>query len=184
MSDSLNKSVLIKLEFPTSKREVDAFEFLEEFNVYHSVINGTGGLNHAKDYQSWIDLTINAKEGIDLEHDRVPTTTFFAIDSEDKIIGMLNIRHELNDYIIERGIGHIGYSVRPTERLKGYATEILNQALDYCKMLGVYDVYIGCYKDNVGSRKTIENNNGILVREFVDENNILNLEYIIKLQNQ
>lgn len=184
MSISKDNSLLIELEFPTTKREKDAFEFIEEFKTFNSVINGTGGLDKVDDYKMWINKTVSNKDGIDLEEDRVPASTFFAVDKTSKVIGMVNIRHELNDYIIERGIGHIGYSVRPTERKKGYATEILRQALEYCMILGIYDVYIGCFKDNIGSIKTIENNGGALVREFVTEDENVNLEYIIKLQNK
>ena len=102
------------------------------------------------------------------------------MDENNYIVGMVNIRHKLNKFLTINGYGHIGYSVRPSERRKGYATEILKQALKYCKELGIKVVHVGCYKDNIASKKTIENNNGVLLREFENQGK-LNLEYQIFL---
>lgn len=67
---------------------------------------------------------------------------------------MVTIRHYLNDFLANYG-GHIGYGVRPTERQKGYAAQILNFALKYAKSVGLTKVMLPCYKDNIASRKTI-----------------------------
>ena len=93
----------------------------------------------------------------------VATTTFFAVRKRDhKIVGMIDIRHNLeNDFLTEYG-GHLGYSVRPSERRKGYATEIMKMGLEYAKLLGIEKVMIGCFRDNVPSVKTIEKCDGTL----------------------
>lgn len=82
----------------------------------------------------------------------------------NKVIGMLNIRYNPSDEIREM-YGNVGYGVRPSERRKGIATYLLKEALIKCKEKGLNDVTLGCYKDNLGSSKTIINNDGVLYRE-------------------
>ena len=90
-----------------------------------------------------------------------------AIDSErDKLIGIIDIRHELNDFLAAFG-GHIGYGVRASERRNGYAAKILRMGLELCKSINLGRVMLACYKDNAASGKTIVNNGGMLEREFV-----------------
>lgn len=79
---------------------------------------------------------------------------------DGKIVGMINIRHYFNDYLEKYG-GHIGYAVCPSERRKGYATQMLGAVLPVCKSLGIFDVLICCLDDNEGSRRTILKNGGV-----------------------
>ena len=73
---------------------------------------------------------------------------------------MLQIRHELNASL-QRYSGHIGYSVCPSERRKGYATRMLAAALDICREMGLSRVMISCTPDNEASRRTILKNGGV-----------------------
>ena len=77
------------------------------------------------------------------------------------LVGRISIRHELNDWLREVG-GHIGYAVRPSARRNGYATQALAQALPIAAALGIESVLVTCDVDNVGSRRTIESNGGML----------------------
>jgi predicted acetyltransferase len=157
----------LKLIEPTKERKLEAKEYIQEFRDYNSDINGTGGLHKLVDnYDEWLQKLEKDKDINAIDQDRVPADTYFAVRKEDnKIIGMINIRHELNDYLLKYG-GHIGYCVRPTERKKGYATEILSLGLEKCKELGINKVLVTCYKDNIGSAKTIQNNGGVLENEI------------------
>ena len=98
--------------------------------------------------------------------DRVPDSTFFCLDEERNVfVGAVNIRHYLNERLLLDG-GHIGDGVRPSERRKGVATEMIRLALQECKKLGIEKVLMVCDKDNIGSAKSIINNGGVLENEI------------------
>lgn len=82
----------------------------------------------------------------------------------DRIIGLLSVRYELPKDLSD-SIGDVGYSVRPSERRKGYATKMLEYALSVCKEHGMKKVILGCYKDNAASGATIRKCGGILIAE-------------------
>jgi len=124
-------------------------------------MDGTGGLIKFDDPQEWIDFLAKHKNPETLPEGRVPATQLIFVREEDqKIVGMIDIRHYLSEYLEKYG-GHIGYSVAPSERLKGYATQMLKATLPVCKKLGIDKVLITCIKGNEGSKRTILNNGGV-----------------------
>ncbi|MDF2557535.1 MAG: GCN5-related N-acetyltransferase [Bacillales bacterium] len=159
----------LKLISPTAEHEHLALEFLQEFKEYGSEINGTGGLQrYSENYSEWLVKLRNDLDVTNMQSDRVPSTTFFVYRKEDnRMVGMINIRHKLNDYLLKEG-GHIGYGIRPTERRKGYATETLYLGLQLCKELSIDKVLVTCDKDNIGSARTIQKNGGVLENEILD----------------
>ena len=84
---------------------------------------------------------------------------------------MIDIRHRLNEYLLQFG-GNIGYSVRPSQRRKGYATEMLALALEECRKLGIDRALVTCDKTNIGSAKTIQKNGGVLENEVLEGDRI------------
>lgn len=99
----------------------------------------------------------------------VPHSTLWLVNEEDKIVGTANIRHRLNQKLLNSG-GHIGYGIRPSERRKGYATILLSFALQQTRMLGLDKVLVVCDKGNIGSERTIIKNGGQLESENVEDN--------------
>jgi len=134
----------------------DFFEMREYF------INGSAMLDQME-YEQWLTLNTNNRHENTVSSGWVVATTFFAVRKHDhKIIGMIDIRHNLgNDFLMQYG-GHIGYSVCPNERKKGYATEMLRLGLEYAKSLNINKVMLGCYSDNIPSVRTIEKHGGEL----------------------
>lgn len=103
----------------------------------------------------------------DNNHGHVATSTWFALDEERNImVGAVNIRHYLNEQLLLDG-GHIGDGIRPSERRKGYATEMIRLALEKCRLLGIFRILMVCDKDNIGSARSIRNNGGVLEDEPV-----------------
>lgn len=133
------------------------------------------------DYHNF-DLYIESLEVKEGEKSNlVPDSTFFLYDSKRNIfIGAVNIRHYLNESLLLNG-GHIGDGIRPSERRKGYATKMISLALAECKILGIKKVLMVCDKENIGSRKSIINNGGILENEIV-VNNVVEQRYWITLK--
>lgn len=119
-------------------------------------------------------------EGKNIPVSFVPHSTYWAVDSDENVVGAVNIRHRLNEFLFERG-GHIGYGVRPSERQKGYASEILRISLPKVKALGIRKALVTCDKHNFPSAKTIMKNGGVLDSEFQEENGIVVQRYWILL---
>ncbi len=151
------------LRKPTLEDEQAVMEYKAEFLADGSPLNGSSGLQKYDNYADWLEHLRQNEEG--KTAGRVPATQYLAVRKSDgKIIGMLSLRHYYDEAILYFG-GHIGDSVRPNERRKGYATQIIGLALDIYKEMGVEKVLISCITDNVASAKSIEKNGGVLENE-------------------
>lgn len=170
---------ILKLVTPTIDFEKSAKEYITEFMDYNSEINGTGSLDSMyKNYIKWLNNLSDNLEKDKLSKNRVLSSTYFFVeDISLKILGMINIRYELNKYLLNYG-GHIGYSIRPTERKRGYATKLLELGLEKCCEIGILKVLLVCNKDNIASAKTIKNNGGILENEILYKGKIIQRYWI------
>lgn len=117
------------------------------------------------------------RKGIDLPEGFVECSTYWLINKDGKLLGAIDIRHKLNDFLLFRG-GHIGYGIRPKERRKGYASVILSLALKKCENIGISKILITCLKENIGSAKVIIKNGGILESEDIDEGKVFQRYWI------
>ena len=157
------------LEEPTIERKKDAIDYISEFLKYESDINGTGLLDKylkEESYENWL-IYLSKVQNKDYAYsiNFVPNRTFFLIREEDnKIVGMINIRLELNEKLKNSG-GHIGYSIRPTERRKGYNKINLYLGLKKCFEYNIKDAWLDCVVSNLGSVKTIQALGGNLLKE-------------------
>ena len=114
---------------------------------------------------------------------RVPDSTFFCLDEErDIFVGAVNIRHYLTEVMLLNG-GHIGDGVRPSERRKGVATQMIALALAECRKLGLARVLMVCDKENIASAKSIVRNGGVLENEIVVDG-VTEQRYWIELQEE
>lgn len=112
----------------------------------------------------------------------VPDSTYFCLDTERNIfVGAVNIRHYLSERLLQCG-GHIGDGVRPSERNKGYGTQIIKLALAECNKMGIKKVLMCCNKENIASAKTIVKNGGVLENE-VDCNGTIIQRYWISRED-
>lgn len=161
----------IILELPTKQHELIANQFKDEFfDNNEKIINGSALLDQM-DYQEWLENTVRNSNPATVRNDWVVANTFFAVRKSDKkIIGTIDIRHNLDNKLLKDYFGHIGYAVRPSEREKGYATQMLILALKYAKSLNMKKVMLSCYADNIASIKTIIKCGGIFTESkiFID----------------
>lgn len=98
---------------------------------------------------------------------RVTYTTFWLLDDENQaIVGNGRLRHYLVKHLENEG-GHIGYVITPSHRKKGYGKLILDLLLDEARKINIKEILITCDKDNIGSKKIIEYNGGILIDEVI-----------------
>ena len=158
-------------EIPGISRKEDAIDYIREFLEYGSEINGAGGLHRfLDDYEGWL-------KKLDLDYiqvpneERVPGRTYFLVrESDSRIIGMINIRLALNERLSHYG-GHIGYSIRPTERGKGYNNINLYLGLKVCRKYGIERIFMDADLENPASWKTMEAFGGVRIREYDDDVN-------------
>jgi predicted acetyltransferase len=113
------------------------------------------------EYTAWVRA--DAREGSSRPPGYVPGTTMWWV-AGDEYFGRLTIRHQLTPALLDNG-GHIGYDIRPSARRRGHATAMLAAALPVAHELGIDPVLITCNVDNIGSRKVIEANGGVLEDE-------------------
>jgi len=116
-------------------------------------------LQTVKDWPKYQKVLREERKGINIPKDRVPSTLYWAIVGK-KIVGRVSLRHRLNKNLKIVG-GHIGYAVVPSERRKGYATEMLRLALKKARALGIKKVLVTCDQTNLASKRVIEKNGGV-----------------------
>lgn len=169
---------MLKLVKLSEKYRKQLFDMMEEWTKSgEKIIPWSIRKNDYRDFENYLN-NLDVKQAKD---ELVFDSTFFALDTERNIfVGAINIRHNLNDKLLLYG-GHIGDGIRPNERRKGYATEMISLALKECKKLGMNKVLMVCYKDNIGSKKSIIKNGGILENEIIDKEGKINERYWIEL---
>jgi predicted acetyltransferase len=86
---------------------------------------------------------------------------FLLAEAGGELVGRVSIRLQLNEHLAARG-GHIGYGVRPAFRRRGYAHEILRQAVSLAHQAGVRSILVVCDDDNTASAAVIERCGGVL----------------------
>lgn len=146
---------------PTDEYAGQIIQYKQEFLEAGDSMDGCGPLPRLENIEEYIQMCRDYEDPERVPEHLVPATQFlFVRKSDNRLIGMIQVRHRFNDYL-EKYAGHIGYSVRPSERRKGYAKKMLKMTLPFCKDLGISRVLISCIDGNIGSEKTILANGGV-----------------------
>ncbi len=165
----MDKIILVK---PDLSYADEIIKYKEESLAESPVINGSAGLDRFSSIEVWLEELKKRSCEDTVPKGLVPSSTYLGIREKDNyIVGMIDIRHYLNEYLTQVG-GHIGYGVRKTERNKGYAKQMLKLALKKCKELKIKKVLITCDEDNIASEKVILSANAKLedIRNIDGEN--------------
>ena len=165
----MDKIILVK---PDLSYADEIIKYKEESLKESPIINGSAGLDKFSSIEIWFEELKKRSCEDTVPKGLVPSSTYLGVREKDNyIVGMIDIRHYLNEYLTQVG-GHIGYGVRKTERNKGYAKQMLKLALEKCKELKIKKVLITCDEDNIASEKVILSANAKLedIRNIDGEN--------------
>lgn len=140
----------------------------EHFQHGEEIIYGSELFDKTESYEEWLSNVTRNTDPKTVNENWMVTDTFFAVrKSDEKIIGIIDLRHTLNEFL--KDLGNCGYSVRPSERKKGYATEMLRQLLETAKDAGMKELHLSVEQDNTASIKVIQKNGGLYERSFTYE---------------
>ena len=150
----------MELRRPTIVDREAVLDMMAEFEQTQSAHDG--GFWDVEDfsYEEWLEGNRNKEMGIGLPENRVPSIQFVSFDDVGRALGFFNLRLRLNEGLLNYA-GHIGYSIRPSERGKGYAKETLRQGLQLAKEKNIKKALVTCSVNNPASRAVILANGGI-----------------------
>ena len=167
------------LESPSIKRKDEAINYVKEFYENNSNLNGDSGLDkYLDDYEGWLEFLNKLSNPSTVPSGYCLGYEYFLIRKNDsKLVGLINLRHNLNKNLLLHG-GHIGYSIKVTERRKGYNKINLYLCLIKARELGLDKVLLTAYDDNIGSVKTILDAGGVLENKINDSGKFLGRYWI------
>lgn len=143
---------------PTEAYAEQITAYKEEFSDCLDWLHGARGLRNSRDPEEWFRYLA--------EHAENYTQFLYVRTTDSKIVGTIGVRHRPEEPVATWG-GHIGYCVCPSERKKGYATQMLRDVLPYCKSIGLNRVLLTAGDKNTGSVRTIIANGGVLESHFM-----------------
>lgn len=117
-------------------------------------------------FERYLQQLADQGGGVGLPSKKTPIISHWLLDKSGRIVGVSRFRPILNDELLNEG-GNIGYDVPPSQRMKGYGTELLRRTLLKAREYGLEKVLVTCDKDNLGSRKIIESNGGTFASEGI-----------------
>ncbi len=179
MSNQMEQTKMnLQLILPTPEHKQAALDYIKEHaDNGEDHIHGSSSITKSDSYEAWLRKIASAQTSAPPGF--VIADTYFAV-VDGRIVGTIQVRHSLTENLLQSG-GHIGYGVRPTERRKGYATQMLTLALQRCRELGIEKALITCDEDNTGSAKTIEKCGGLFENTAIDEDGDVLRRYWITL---
>ena len=150
----------MELRRPTIVDREAVLDMMAEFEQTQSAHDGGFWDTENFVYEEWLETNMQKEMGINLHENRVPSIQFVSFDDVGHALGFLNLRLRLNEGLLNYA-GHIGYSIRPSERGKGYAKETLSQGLQLAKEKNIKKALVTCSVNNPASRAVILANGGI-----------------------
>ncbi len=172
---------VLRLVRPSIEYEASYRSFLAEFEKRQEKLIPFPLLLPVDDFRALVKRLRDAETGLGVPRGFVAHTTFWLIDEHGSMLGMSNLRHELTSQLAREG-GHIGYSIRPSQRKSGYGKELLRLTLEQARLLGIKRALITCAKTNTGSVGVILANGGCFdSEEYISERGEIIQRYWIAL---
>ena len=151
----------MELRRPTIVDREAVLDMMAEFEQTQSAHDGGFWDTENFVYEEWLETNMQKEMGINLPENHVPSIQFVSFDDVGRALGFLNLRLRLNDGLLNYA-GHIGYSIRPSERGKSYAKETLRQGLQVAKEKNIKKALVTCSVNNPASRAVILANGGLI----------------------
>ena len=153
---------------PTTDLQEEYLDFYTEWKDSGETMIPWVISKNPSNFTAMIQELHDAHNGINIPETWVPDSTYWLVTDENRVVGVVNIRHGLTDHLFNAG-GHIGYGIRPSERRKGYATKLLELSLEKTKELNIEKVLVVCDEVNTASEKTILHNGGLRDDDFTEK---------------
>jgi predicted acetyltransferase len=134
-------------------------DFLVDLGDGENGFGGTPVYNGELSLQEYLQICCDMTDESNLKPGLVPQTVFWLLSSNDKVIGMVKVRHRLAESTRING-GHIGFFVHSSYRGKGYGKQALALALTELKKIGEPEALITVYSENKASIRIVESNGG------------------------
>lgn len=155
---------ILELIAPAKEHEEQVMSLRAELLAEGGGFDGCAGLNEVETYGEWLDF-----RGREERKGWSPSHTWLSVRRSDgALVGIVNYRSPLTDFLLQYG-GHIGYTIRPGQRRRGYAKETLRLTLEKCREAGEKRVLVTCDRENLASERTILANGGVLENEVEDK---------------
>ena len=119
-----------------------------------------------EDFNSYVAKLHDHAKGLNLPDGWVPSSTFWLVSDNSRVLGCSRLRHYLAGDLKYEG-GHIGYDIRPSERRKGYGALVLKLTLEKARQIGLERVLITCHADNIACQRIIERNGGKFASQII-----------------
>ena len=169
----------MRLITPNIEYSDEIISFRDELMVLNESFAGCNGLRKSNTCKKWLEYLQKMSSEETCPSGLVPSDTLIYVREEDKrVVGMIDIRRHINSPILSTWGGHIGYTIRPSERRKGYAKSMLNDALQLCKKNGHESILITCKDGNIASEKTILANGGVFDKEICVDGSVIKRYWI------
>lgn len=158
----------IRLIRPTMEYAKDIMDFCRELQAANDAdcFAGCSGLEGCETAEEWLCILDERERRESCPGESVPSNAYIAVRlSDNRIVGIIDLRHHIDHPILGVWGGHMGYSVRPSERGKGYAKEMLRLNLQNCRERKMDKVMVTCSRENTASEKAILANGGVFEKE-------------------
>lgn len=158
----------IELIEPQEKYAQEIWGFRQEV-MAHDAENedqfaGCLSLDECESAAEWIDICTLRKRAVTCGQTgmAVPAHVYLAIRrADERLVGVIDLRHHIDHPILGSWGEHCGYTVRPSERGKGYAKEMLRLNRQKAGTMGIPRLLITCDERNLASEETILANGGV-----------------------
>ncbi len=174
----------LALVSPSVEFEPEFLAMLDEYQVAgeeieHPVFSFLQELAR-RDFNAYVRRLEELRQGEKLEPGYMAVRTFWLVRGGKFVVGQSRVRDRMGPELGAKW-GHIGYTIRPTKRGKGYGTKLLALTLEKARAQGLTQVFLVCDPTNIATVRIIEKNGGKYAGEVLSSSGTLQARYRVHL---